>query len=154
MLVPVGGAGRHVEFWLINDPSKIEKWAKVLLATETLYIVAVTLSKLAILGIYARILTSRRLLNITYGLAAIVVAAGLGSTLATIFQCIPIAFQWDKSIEGGQCFDIPSFFRYNNLPNIITDVVMLVLPWPMVWSLKLPRTQKIGVASVFLTGGL
>jgi hypothetical protein len=133
----------------------IRNWAKCLFAVEMFYFLAVCLSKLAILGIYCRIFTSRTLLNITYSLIAVVVAAWIGSTLADILQCIPVECQWDKSNVGScNCFDILSYFRFVSLPNIITDLVILVLPWRMVWHLKLSRSQKLSLTGVFLIGSM
>lgn len=37
---------------------------------------------------------------------------------------------------------------------LVGDVFTLVLPIPMVWSLRVSRRQKIGLSIVFLLGGL
>jgi hypothetical protein len=108
-----------------------------------------------ILSIYCRIFTSKTMLNTTYILMAVVLAAWFGSTVADILQCIPVECQWDKSRpEGCKCIDILGYFRFVSLPNIITDLVILVLPWPMVWHLKLSRSRRISLTGVFLIGSM
>lgn len=39
-------------------------------------------------------------------------------------------------------------------PNIATDLIVLSLPMPLVWRLKIPKKQKIALACVFLLGSL
>ena len=77
------------------------------------------------------------------------------STLViVIFQCKQIALAWDKSIEGGSCIDMVAFFRYSIIPDIITDVTMLILPLPIVWNLHASITQRVGLTVTFLTGSM
>ena len=154
-LITQGGVGKHIEYWEINDPLVIFSWAKVLFVVELTYLLAVALGKLTILAIYLRIFNSKPMLYTTYIIIGIVAASWFGSTIAGIFQSLPVGCQWDPT-AGANChsFDILAFFRYLSIPNIVTDVVMLVLPLPMVWRLKLPHTQKIGLTCVFLTGSM
>lgn len=41
-----------------------------------------------------------------------------------------------------------------SVPNIVTDLIMLLLPMPVIWRLKLPTKQKIALTGVFLLGSL
>ena len=157
VLVTDGHVGWHVEHFILQDPDPtfIFDWAKILFVVEITYILAVCLGKLTILAIYSRIFTSKLMLYTTYALMGIVIAAWFGSTIADIFQSIPVGCQWDPSaVENCKSFDILSYFRYLSLPSIITDIVMLVLPMPMIWQLRLSRSQKIGLTGVFLTGSM
>ena len=154
-LVTDGGVGYHVERWVVYDPMKIFDWAKVLFVVELTYLLSVCMGKLTILAIYARIFTSKGMLYTTYTLAGVVIASWFGSSIACILQYLPVGCQWDPNATGYcRSFDILAFFRYLSLPNIITDVFMLVLPMPMIWQLKLSRSQKFGLTGVFLTGSM
>ena len=157
VLITNGNVGWHVEHFILADPNPnfIFEWAKILFTVEITYILAVCLGKLAILLIYARVFTSKPMLYTTYSLMGIVVAAWFGSSIADILQSLPVGCQWDpNAVENCHSFDILAYFRYLSLPSIITDIVMLVLPIPMIWRLKISRSKKIGLAGVFLTGSM
>ena len=38
--------------------------------------------------------------------------------------------------------------------NVLTDIVVLGMPWPMVLKLKLPRRKKVQLLGIFMIGGL
>ncbi|KAI4260462.1 MAG: hypothetical protein L6R42_004053 [Xanthoria sp. 1 TBL-2021] len=46
-----------------------------------------------------------------------------------------------------------AFFRFANIANLLTDILILAMPIPIVWSLQLDRHKKIGVCGLFLLGG-
>ncbi|OCT47202.1 hypothetical protein CLCR_02622 [Cladophialophora carrionii] len=66
---------------------------------------------------------------------------------------MPVAFYWDKNIEGGHCIDMMAFWFSFSGFNIVTDVAVWVLPMPVLWKLQLPRKQKISLVAVFALGG-
>lgn len=80
----------------------------------------------------------------TYSIAALV---------ATALSCRPTAFFWDKSFQGGHCFNLLAFWFANAAICIFTDIALCVLPLPVLWKLRLPRRQKYSVLLVFLLGG-
>ena len=75
------------------------------------------------------------------------------SILVTIIQCMPIARAWDKSIHGA-CISLEGFWYAGAVINISSDLMILVLPMPIIYKMHCPRPQKIGLAVVFLLGGL
>ena len=137
-----------------TNPSLITAWAKILLADTTLYFIGVVPSKLAILALYRRLFTLKPYLIAVYVLAGLIVAASVANIITTLLQCQPIAFNWDKTIEGGHCIDINSFFRWCSIPNIVTDMAMLILPMPVIWQLHTSKNVKIGLTLTFLTGAM
>ena len=48
--------------------------------------------------------------------------------------------------------DVRMFFIANAIPNIITDILMLLVPVPGIWSLQLRISQKIAVFGIFALG--
>lgn len=64
-----------------------------------------------------------------------------------------LAFFWDRTIPGGPCINMMAFFRFANIANLLTDILILAMPIPIVWSLQLDRHKKIGVCGLFLLGG-
>jgi hypothetical protein len=129
-------------------------WAKGLIALEWAYGLAVLFPKLAILSFYLFIFHTKPYRRTVYALGVICIGSFLAIGLTAVLQCFPLAYVWDKTIEGGHCIDQLAFYRWISFPNIFTDLCMLVLPLPLVWSLNMSRAQKAGLTVVFLTGSL
>ena len=149
-----GGVGRHLPALELTDPTKIVSWAKFLIAVEWIYLAAAILPKLAILSMYLRIFTTRSYRRSVYVLAVVLIMTFLAGGLTGSLGCQPLAFFWDSTIPGGHCININAFFRWISLPNIVTDIAMLVLPQPLIWTLQATRNQKIGLTLTFLTGSV
>lgn len=87
--------------------------------------------------------------------AAVVLAWDIEVTLVTIFQCKPIAFNWNKKIQGGKCLNLRGAFSIANAPpNIGIDIVLLAMPIGKIWRLNLRERQKWALSGIFLLGGL
>lgn len=70
------------------------------------------------------------------------------------FQCTPIIYTWDRTLVGGRCLPNNVLFWSTSSINIATDIVIVILPIPIVWSMRLTIYQKLAVTGVFLLGGL
>ncbi|KAJ6000545.1 hypothetical protein N7481_000954, partial [Penicillium waksmanii] len=149
-----GVIGYHLEY-VANSPEKLIILNQGLYANEILdFPFSVTLAKISILFFYTRIFQVRTFRIITYIVGAIVIGHGLGVLFAAIFQCSPIAFTWNKAIIGGSCFDQQAFYQYVSPPNIITDILILILPLPYIWKLHTRIGHKLALTGVFLLGSL
>lgn len=139
---------------MLADPQKLVLWAKSLVATPILYLAAVLFPKLAILAIYLRIFVKKPYRVACYIVAGIITANWIGTTVAGFLLCIPFDYLWDKRIPGGHCFNVSAWFRWASLANIVTDVVMLVLPLPVIWKIHTTTHIKVGLTITFATGSL
>ncbi|KAF2202540.1 hypothetical protein GQ43DRAFT_307710 [Delitschia confertaspora ATCC 74209] len=153
-MVHEAGVGRHLAYVLETDPHKIAAWAKSLYALEWLYLPAVALPKISILLLYLQIFLDRPARITTYVLICILLANWIAYLVASSLQCLPFAYQWDKSIPGGKCFNQRAFYKTVSGPNIATDVIILVLPLKTVWGLRTSVMRKVGLLIVFLTGSV
>ena len=124
---------------------------KSIYAVELLGIAGYTLPKMSLLCLYLRIFTVRAFRIATYVLLGILVAFWISFALANIFQCTPVNYWWNRLIPGGKCINIDLFFRAYSPPNIITDVLILLLPIRFVWKLEATKAKKIGLTLIFLT---
>jgi len=71
---------------------------------------------------------------------------------AALFECIPIQKGWDPMIVTGHCFD-PRITTYSNAGlNTFTDIYVLVVPLPAVWSLPLSAGRRFRVIAIFGLG--
>lgn len=116
-----------------------------------LYVQAIVPAKLAVLHLYLSVFTDRRLRIGTYFTAAIILATWISCTITGLLTCRPLSYFWTGE---GTCLDVNAYFRWSGLPNIITDVAILLLPLPMIYQLQTSRRMKIGIATTFALGGL
>ena len=151
-----GGVGHHILALLETAPGKLSYWGRTcLVAVPILYVVASTLPKLVILAVYLRIFVDKWSRIACYAIGAILTSACVINICLSIWQCSPVAFAWDKTIPGGHCRnDVQAHIRWGSFPNIITDVVMLILPLPVIWKLNTSTRNKAGLTITFLTGSM
>ncbi|KAI0973639.1 hypothetical protein F4678DRAFT_459120 [Xylaria arbuscula] len=149
-----GGVGRHEAYVLKYEPNGLVPWAQTLFVTELLYGLVFPIEKTTILLLYLRLFHVHRWFRITtYILITYIWLWGISEVIVAIAQCIPVAYQWDKSLDG-HCINQLAYYRWVSVPNVIHDVVMLVLPLPMVWSLQIDLRQKVALSGVFLIGSI
>ncbi|CAJ2511901.1 Uu.00g075260.m01.CDS01 [Anthostomella pinea] len=67
--------------------------------------------------------------------------------------CIPVQGYWDPTISA-KCLDPDSVVWVNSIGNIVTDIIVLLLPMPVAWRLNLKKGQKWGVIGIFGLGFL
>jgi hypothetical protein len=87
----------------------------------------------------------------------IVLAAGwaFGSMLALLTCPAPVSYFWFEISDPGSGYYRYEFYNYyigNGASNIVTDFLILLVPLPVIWKLKLRVTQKIMVSTVLLLG--
>ena len=109
--------------------------------------------KLSILCLFIHIFALRSFRLMAYGMMGIITLFEVSNILFTLLQCRPIAYQWDPEIKGA-CYDQRAGWLGTGIVNIITDIMVLSLPIPTVWKLKLPRATKAGLIMVFGVGFL
>ncbi len=71
---------------------------------------------------------------------------------AVLFQCWPIAFNWDPTVKGGHCVQQSILFTTQAALNIFTDLLILGLPLWIFVGLNIPKRTKIALLFVFLLG--
>ena len=149
-----GGVGRHLAAVIQSDPSKEINWGQAVFAFDILYCLAANLPKLSTLTLYLRIFTKGKSRFACHVLIFMVIAAMIAYTGIAVFACSPVAFQWDRSIQGGHCIDIEAAYKSSSAPQIATDVAIMILPIPTVAKLQASTSRKIGILAIFLVGSL
>jgi len=148
-----GGVGRHFTYWEENNPTVATNYFKYLLAVSFYYFFCVAWPKLAILALYLRLFTLKPYRITVWCLIGVVVTTGIICPIMSLNLCHPFEYNWNRTIPGW-CLDEQSFYRWGSLPNIITDVAMLILPLPIVWKLQTSYKLKLGLTVAFSTGSL
>jgi hypothetical protein len=80
---------------------------------------------------------------------ALIAAWAIGTVVAGLTICQPIAFNWDQTIPGGKCGDQVLSFTITGVVNLITDVMVLALPMPYLFRLQLPTYKKVVLIGIF-----
>ncbi|PNS17869.1 WD repeat-containing protein 21 [Sphaceloma murrayae] len=119
---------------------------------QVVYKPIIGLTKASILASYLRIFTVSKKFNIICWInVAVIVSWTIGTTVATILQCVPVRASWDKSVKA-KCIDSDAFWLAYGGMNIATDVIILLLPIQPIMKLKMRAREKIGLLLAFLVG--
>lgn len=88
-----------------------------------------------------------------YATLFVVNAAGLALTLVNVFQCRPIGAVFLSDLPAyAHCTDIVTLYLSSSPVNIITDLAILILPMPLLTTMRLPFKQKIILVITFSFG--
>ncbi|KAF2684220.1 hypothetical protein K458DRAFT_303568 [Lentithecium fluviatile CBS 122367] len=131
---------------------------KANLATRLLYVVAICLVKFSILAFYLKLDHRKPTRYTVYFLMAFVFALSIVTFFVLLFVCVPPSLFWDpvgQALHPEKCMKQTTqqiFFNVNGIMNIVQDVMIYVLPIPIVWKLQMPRRQKIALATLLCIG--
>ncbi|RMX90154.1 hypothetical protein D0869_00326 [Hortaea werneckii] len=122
-----------------------------LFVAQLLYTVCITLNKATILAFYWRLFSVRSRIPIL-AVTAVVVAWFVAIFFCVLFTCIPVTAQWDISITNAKCISTRSIWIGGSIVNVVTDVVLLIMPLPYVWNLNAPMAQRLALGGMFCLG--
>lgn len=126
-------------------------------AGEPLYVAVVFGTKVSLVLLYLRIWSkdSRNLNMACWIVIGLLTALFISFEFATIFQCIPISYNWRSLIDRtakGSCTDRQAQIYSQAAFNIFFDVLVLLLPVPSLLKLNISWMKKLGVGIVFAVG--
>ena len=111
-------------------------------------------AKLSILLFYRQLSPQRWWRWSVHTTSLVVVGYCIALLFAVLFACNPISKAWDVTMTGGSCIDIVSVYKATAFFGIFTDLVLLVLPFPLVLNLQMKTPQKVGIIFVFVIGSV
>ncbi|KAF2798691.1 hypothetical protein K505DRAFT_346385 [Melanomma pulvis-pyrius CBS 109.77] len=145
------GYGKHRE---ASGPEIDHDFFLGFFMAEIIYTFILTFVKYAILALYWRIFGKEAIQWPVYILAFVATAWAIAVLFLSIFTCVPPNAFWDKSVKNPHCgVDNKMFLWGISIPNIITDVSLLLLPIPYVFRLSTSWSQKRLLLSTFFLGG-
>lgn len=124
---------------------------QVTFAFTLIYIWCLAALKMSQLALYLRVFATR-LRFWVYGVGAIVVLWAVIFNFLFIFLCDPIAQQWTVE-RVGHCMDQILLLKCLIMTNLVTDLIIVVLPIRSVWALQMRKTEKFAVLACFGLGG-
>ena len=121
---------------------------------QIVYSVPLYLTKLSILIQYLRIFVvslSGATFYTIQGLIWLNLAYYIATTFALVFACNPREKVWNPSVPGS-CINQEDLFIITAVVNVITNILILVLPLNCLRKLQMPFQRKLGISLIFATG--
>lgn len=108
---------------------------------------------MSILLQYRRVFSTPRMRLACTILIGFLAVYGTWSVVSAWANCVPLAKFWNPKMPGF-CFSKEALWFSNSAVHILTDLLILIYPMPVLKSLQLPRRQKFALMAVFALGGL
>lgn len=86
-----------------------------------------------------------------YAAGAIVVMWAIIFSFVFIFLCDPVEQQWTID-RIGHCMDQILVLKCIIMTNVLTDIMIIILPISTVWALQMRKTEKFAILSCFALG--
>ena len=142
------GLGHHM--WYLS-PSVELPLLKRLFAIYYLYNTSLTLAKMSCLLFYTRIFnaprTSPKFSTAVWMTHALNFGFYIGNLFTVTFNLSPEA----QTAEGYRP-NIAAVWLGSAVPSVLLDLILLALPMPMVWKLRVGRRRKFGIFCIFVCG--
>ncbi|KAJ2897447.1 hypothetical protein MKZ38_004678 [Zalerion maritima] len=133
--------------------ASLDAYLKVNFAGRPFYQLGISFFKIALLISYLRLFkgTDKSMyVRTVWATIFFVFVSHLACTFCLLFACKPIYKSW-TDVEGTCLPNVPSFTGYAAV-TIASDIIVAVLPLPVIWNLNISRNKKIGLAAVFVLG--
>ncbi|KAI1401016.1 hypothetical protein F4819DRAFT_487080 [Hypoxylon fuscum] len=149
------GLGRHKDD--IKNPHDLSQAIKYTVIAPVLSIISSSSSKISILIFLIRLMgitANRWHIYFLWGMGALLVLLNIMAIVVILRFCSPVAFQWDKSIDG-TCIN-PNIQLYSaatqSAYNALLDIIVAIFPATFITKLNTTRKMKVGLF-VLMGGG-
>ena len=145
------GAGLHT-----RDLSKdlVQQLTKMTFIGAAIYYPSLLGYKMSILFLYLRIFSVSKVYRCCIWLVMFITCGYIFSNFWTqMFMCQPIAKYWRPEIPG-HCISLTTIIYLFTSLNFITDLLIFVLPLPMIWRMHLSLKDKAAVSMIFILGSV
>ncbi|EGS17100.1 uncharacterized protein CTHT_0074290 [Thermochaetoides thermophila DSM 1495] len=150
----IHGSGRHVWDLDSTDTDGAIAWSRAAWYSILFYHLTLSFSKLSILLLYIHIFAFKWARKAGIVLLVVVLIVSVYMMLCTFTACIPLHSYWDFRYTGKKYCHPQSIWWSNTGLHMVTDFLIFMLPMPVVWTIKLPRRQKVILSFVFGFGFL
>ncbi|CAH0054719.1 unnamed protein product [Clonostachys solani] len=143
-----------VDMWSL-DYDTITKALKIFFVCESLYLVALALCKISLVCFYLRIFPNRKFRVAAFTVIALIIIPTLTLVFLQIFQCKPVQWAWlgwRLEYYRDRCSDVHLLTVLAAGFSIFQDALVITLPLPLLWNLKMARKEKFGIFVMFSLG--
>ncbi|KAK3356460.1 integral membrane protein [Lasiosphaeria hispida] len=142
------GFGQHI----INlSLGNLTMTLKIAYVADIFYKLTINLTKASILLLYLRTFDKKWFKKACYVSLGVVLTFMVATTATSIGQCSPVSRIWDPS-SSGSCINLTAYWYANSGITIVTDVLLLVLPFQPIHASHMPSGQKVALMVVFAFG--
>lgn len=151
--------GKHGGGYHITDVSTPEQilFKKFCYIATTLYCPMALFVKIALLSILTRIFSPyRSKVWFIYIFLGCLCTYYIIALIIKIRMCDPVPYYWlGSELEGGgTCLDQTAALIADSVISLVSDLIILILPMPLTWSLQMSRNKKLRVIGLLSAGGL
>lgn len=132
---------------------QLENQLKLLIANQVTYALALGLVKSSLLLTLIRIFhVFKRFRIMAYCAIAFCICWAVQTILIAFLICRPISYNWDQVNQTGKCGDLTSAYVSIGIVDVISDIIIFVLPLPLINRLKMRRGSKLATMGLFALG--
>lgn len=144
------GLGRHEQ---TISPDALAQAGKIVFASGYLFNTGLVLPKFSVLFFYNRIFgkSSTWFYNLIWVAASLNLAWLITTYFCAAFQCNPPQAAW-TTVPGAKCIPIGRIYVGTSTVSTIIDLIIILMPVPMLIGLQATKTRRALVLIVFLTG--
>ncbi|PSN68087.1 hypothetical protein BS50DRAFT_665666 [Corynespora cassiicola Philippines] len=135
---------------IMDDPGLII-FQSTKFVLNTISVVGLGLVKASILVLYKKIFDVRKFRIAVHVVLAFVVGWTVSFFFSHLFTCYPITV-FIEPYYGNNCVKTVPMFLAVLFTDVLADIIILVLPIPMVMSIKLEPKQKMAAIGMFMLG--
>lgn len=123
---------------------------------ELFYTLTLSLLRVSLLFFLMRVFPTPKFTIICWITMACVVTSGLIVIFMTAFQCIPVHFNWDgwtgEYVGAYRCLNVNALSYAAAASGILQDLVILILPLPVIARLNMALRKRLMTALMFSLG--
>ncbi|KAL2751907.1 hypothetical protein ACRALDRAFT_2064536, partial [Sodiomyces alcalophilus JCM 7366] len=151
----VAAPGYYVHQWHLTNGDLVRPlW--LILVYGCCYSIVLPLIKTAILLDWCRVFISSDRYKNAFWWSCMILSVfqclwGIACVILLNLQCRPHHAIWEFYVPA-QCYDLPSVMLGSGSVQVATDVIMVLLPQRIIWSLHMNWQRKLGVSIIFGVG--
>lgn len=111
-----------------------------------------TIIRAAIVVLYIQIFPIQSSLIASYAALVVNAVFGASAVIADCLICRPITYRWAPTMVGGSCGDQKFLDMYIAIFNLLLDVMVVILPMPILWRLQMARSKKMALSFILGIG--
>ncbi|KAL4877067.1 hypothetical protein BJY04DRAFT_210166 [Aspergillus karnatakaensis] len=151
--IVLGNYGGGYHYYEVSDKD-MELFRKFCYIATVLYCPMALLVKIALLAMLIRIFApyKNKVLFIYVFIGALIVYYTIAE-IVKIRMCDPVPAYWTLD-PNASCLDQRAALIADSVISVVSDLLILILPLPLTWSLQMSRNKKLRVIGLLSAGGL
>lgn len=101
-----------------------------------------------------RLFPIQKLHRLAYINMAYTICWGIATWIVNLNVCTPIAYAYDRTIVGGHCKNQAISGTVSGALSLLGDVMILILPIPVLLRLRINMRRKLALCGIFLLGAM